>query len=64
MGRKFTSSKKNPLRAVTQRAYPKNPVGSNEWHQEKRITIMKREITEGQTRRPQVTKSQNKHTRM
>ena len=63
MGRKFTRNNKKPIRAPSQRVYPKNPVGSNEWHEERRITIMKREIAEKQIIRPQVTKSQNKYTR-
>ena len=46
MGRKFTCSRSKPIKAPIATVYLKNPVGSNEWHREKRIGVVKRQIAE------------------
>ena len=48
MGRKFTSNRKKQIIPFTTRKYPKYPVGSNGWHKEKELTMMRRENKERQ----------------
>jgi len=38
MGRKFNTRKKN-ISAPINKVYLKNPVGSNEWHKEKKLQM-------------------------
>ena len=60
MGRKFTCRKKKLLRApCINKVYPKYPVGSNGWHKEKRITILKRQLASDQETRQQEIRAKN-----
>lgn len=45
MGRKF-NTKKKAIRAPTNTVYLTNPVGSNEWHKEKRVQMFIRNKNE------------------
>jgi|TARA_B110000858_G_scaffold157028_1_gene179638 hypothetical protein len=46
MPRKFKTHKKTICRPVVSRVYPKYPIGSNEWHQEKERQMIVNKITE------------------
>ena len=59
MGRKFTCRKAKLIRAPRVTVYLKNPVGSNEWHREKRIEATKRQVAEEQARQLQETRGKN-----
>ena len=60
MGRKFTGHKKKPIRAPRMnKVYPKYPVGSNGWHKEKRVAIVKRQLAADQETRQQEIRAKN-----
>lgn len=59
MGRKFTCRRAKLIRAPRVTVYPEYPVGSNEWHNEKRIAITKRKVAVEQAVLLQETKAKD-----